>query len=766
MRLRVPVLCGWILLAPLSCAKPSPLGVADMVETSRFIKSDRQAEASNAEGVVSLSPSKRFYVVRIIRGDLIRNEVAMEIMGGEVESDFAPVLLVRLCSSGLGDGYNAFGSVDDVSDSNRIHWIDENRFAFLWTNERGVRQIMEVNRTTKAKRFVTDHPTHIVAFAVTPRGQVLFTAQAPAKPEPSSREGLVVDEWTDPLSLFLRRPGTGSLYDHAWNTQWFLASSVGQPPRPLRLGGASVDLSPMHTLETSSDGEWAIVSAVARELPEEWSQYTAPLLLRWIHDARRNNRGFAARSIHQLYLIKLGTGEWRPLWNAPAIAHTTKLAWSPDGEHVILAATAVPTAEANAAGLHAESVVAVHIRTGAFTVLPLRIARNNVAGVRWVSESEVCVVDQSSKTPIAQYFCLREGGWQKSQSSDLGSIATRFELCQALTSPPKLVLRRADGGGGRVLLTPNAALTDAFRLGRVEQISGPLGQDANWSGLLFYPVDYEQGRQYPLVIQSIYGKPHAISDEFTLYGVQNGSGLGPSIIAAYPGQALASRNIFVLHLTVQAPAFSASPKQPRLRQLAFEAAAEYLSTVGLVNRMKVGIVGFSRNGYWVDYTITHSAFPFAAALAADNFDASYTAATLTDYNAASEVNGAKPFGEGLQAWVENAPGFNAERVETPLLMIEQHLGLFGVIVRWEMFSRLRLLGKPVEFYVMPDYEHGSHSSQNPRQIVSVMQRSLDWFDFWLNDVERSTLVFPWETGEGLATQYEAWRRFRVRRSPH
>jgi hypothetical protein len=69
-----------------------------------------------------------------------------------------------------------------------------------------------------------------------------------------------------------------------------------------------------------------------------------------------------------------------------------------------------------------------------------------------------------------------------------------------------------------------------------------------------------------------------------------------------------------------------------------------------------------------------------------------------------------------------------------------------------MFSRLRQLDLPVEFYVIPDVEHGSHNLQNPGQILAVKQSTVDWFDFWLNDREGAD--------RRKAEQYTRWRELR------
>jgi hypothetical protein len=84
---------------------------------------------------------------------------------------------------------------------------------------------------------------------------------------------------------------------------------------------------------------------------------------------------------------------------------------------------------------------------------------------------------------------------------------------------------------------------------------------------------------------------------------------------------------------------------------------------------------------------------------------------------------------------ELAPGFNVEKIRSPLMQVAQSGGLISLSWYWEIFSRLEYLHYPVELWAMPDIEHGSHNSQNPGQILAVQHRVIDWFEFWLNGHE-------------------------------
>jgi hypothetical protein len=173
---------------------------------------------------------------------------------------------------------------------------------------------------------------------------------------------------------------------------------------------------------------------------------------------------------------------------------------------------------------------------------------------------------------------------------------------------------------------------------------------------------------------------------------------------------------------------------------------------GVVDPQRVGLAGFSRTGWHVEYTLAHSDIPYAAAIASDNVDGSYVQAMLNGLVSGSDYIGAPPVAAGLATWLERAPGFNAHRIRAPLRLQVESLPL-GVLFHWEMFSQLRRLQRPVELAVAPDIEHGDHNLQNPSQLMAVKQGAVDWFDFWLTGHENPD---PQRQG-----QYAHWRRLRL-----
>jgi dipeptidyl aminopeptidase/acylaminoacyl peptidase len=181
-----------------------------------------------------------------------------------------------------------------------------------------------------------------------------------------------------------------------------------------------------------------------------------------------------------------------------------------------------------------------------------------------------------------------------------------------------------------------------------------------------------------------------------------------------------------------------------------EGLIDYLDEKGFIDRSFIGLMGFSRAGYAVRYTLTFSKYAIAAAVVVAGNEGGYleylagfSARAGGDYEG---QNGAAPYGEGLQSWLKNAPGFNLDKIHTPLRQVS-----FGedILLNWESFVGLKRLGKPVELVWLPD---AAHELVKPLERMTAQQGNVDWFCFWLRGEE--------DPDPSKAEQYARWRQLR------
>jgi hypothetical protein len=317
---------------------------------------------------------------------------------------------------------------------------------------------------------------------------------------------------------------------------------------------------------------------------------------------------------------------------------------------------------------------------------------------------------------------------------------------QSISDPPTIV--GTDRSGQRaVILALDPDFTQRFTLGHIEQASWQDHEGRTWSGRLHLPVGFDPRRRYPLVIQT---NGHILPDDFSVTGNNTFAG------TAYAAQALANRGIAVLQVNEDIPSKGVfiQPGEPAAAMAAYESAVDWLVGRGIIDPARIGIVGFSRSGWYVEYTIVFSRLHWTAAIVSDNMEPNYGQYLFNGYMR-SELNldiGAAPFGEGLLTWLQRSPGFNLERVRTPLRLETAQGGVIGAISQWQTFTMLRELHRPVELAVLPRSEEAIHPLQMPTQRYASQQATVDWFDFWLNGRERQSS----ETRD----QYERWRRLR------
>lgn len=757
---------GLLLAAAAASGQPAEtragLTPRRAVETTRLVRNPDAAVPGNPEGLISISPDGRRYVLRLVRGDVASDRVVTELYTGGLESlgAAAPTRVATLASSGFGIGGSVFGPVHDVDEyGSPIRWLDGQTISFLHSDRNNVRQVVRVDLATRRLDMLTAHPTNVVGYDIAPGGAIFYNAQA-APPAIDSaarmRAGYVLEPRMDASSLFRRDLSGRDLFDNAWTTQWFVREGRGLA-RQYRLLGRESELHYFHRINWSPDRRQVLINATADAAPEAWDRYREREMLSRIADFRRDPRGTNARSVHRHFVVDITSGRARPLWSAANLIGLSQVAWSPDSRSVLLAPTFLPPEVDDSTTLGGSAAAIVDVASGEHRRLPIVIGGPlRVAGLRWTGPDRVELDIRQGAAILRHRFAAQGGEWVASGEPESLAAGTgvRIELRQGLDTPPRLFATDSRTGQERMIFDLNPGLADQVALGRAERIQGTLPGGVAWTGLLFHPPASAPGRRQPLVIQSVYGT--RFDDSFTLYGWQGSGALGPPQIAPYPGRVLAARGMFVLQLDVVMPREFGTPVEVELRQQAFEAAIAALDARGLIDPARVGLVGFSRNGFYVEYTLTHSDIPFAAAISADNWDPSYVQQTLlmASVGSGAQTHGSEPFGAGLSAWLERSPGFLADRITAPLLMIDQSSGLFGVFTRWETYSRLRHLRRPVEFYVMPDAEaHGAHNTQNPRQVLAVMERSADWFDFWLNGRE--------DPDPAKADQYAVWRQLRT-----
>ena len=328
--------------------------------------------------------------------------------------------------------------------------------------------------------------------------------------------------------------------------------------------------------------------------------------------------------------------------------------------------------------------------------------------------------------------------------SNNGEIA--IGVLEEITTPPDLVIRNLQTYETYALTELNPQYRDIAR-GEVEKINWVNKFGVQCWGYLIKPVGYDKTAKYPLVIMNN-SSPH--------FFVSDGS-----YTTAFPPQPLAS-NGFAILMVEYAFDFNELPKgfPGRLAEAynwmaLVESGVDYLVDRGVVDRSKVGIIGFSRTSWKTDFMLTHSDFKFAAASSADSGLYNYGSYWFSNHAGQmandDQMMGGPPYGKTMENWLKYAPAFNAQRVNCPILMEYTGSGNmpYGPTHAYEFFTALYRQEKPVELYFYP---LGDHPLDTPSERVASLQRNVDWFRFWLKGEE--------DPDPAKAEQYARWRELR------
>jgi len=119
----------------------------------------------------------------------------------------------------------------------------------------------------------------------------------------------------------------------------------------------------------------------------------------------------------------------------------------------------------------------------------------------------------------------------------------------------------------------------------------------------------------------------------------------------------------------------------------------------------------------------------------------------------TQIYGAKPFGNGLKQWVDRAPSFHLDKIQTPLRI--EAITPAAVLEEWEIYASLYQQGKPVQLIYIP---RGQHILQKPLERMASQQGNVDWFRFWLKEEE--------DLDPTKAEEYSRWRQLRTQWSAH
>ena len=499
-----------------------------------------------------------------------------------------------------------------------------------------------------------------------------------------------------------------------------------------------------------------------KDVPKEWEALYPPPFPSdpyRVRAGRQDPNAFSGqRAASEYVLIDLATGKTRSVTHAPTgntagWAGLSLAEWSADGQSVVLSNTFLAIETQPESDERRRPCVAVaDIATAHVACVERRKEQTEsndeeswrVDGAHFVMGNSRRLIVQHSAQGLMGYVRLDDGSWRADATaaeSDPRKFSIDVSVHESLNQPPLLIAANKKTKKSRIIWDPNPQL-GGIQLGEVSVFQWKDKSGRDWRGGLYKPPDYVNGRRYPLVIQT-----HGFDEQDF-----QPSGVFPTAFAA---QELAAAGFLVLQ--VEDCPVRATPGEGPCQVAGYEAAVDQLAADGSVDPQRVGIIGFSRTCYYVLESLTTSTLHFQAASITDGVDEGYLQYLTNLDNGgngiakeAEAMIGARPFGAGLQEWLKQSPGFNMDRVTTPLQVVA--LGRRSLLGMWEPYAVLRYLNRPVDLIVVDSDEH---VLTNPAAREVSQGGTVDWFRYWLQDYV--------DANPAKYEQYVRWKTMRAQR---
>ena len=260
----------------------------------------------------------------------------------------------------------------------------------------------------------------------------------------------------------------------------------------------------------------------------------------------------------------------------------------------------------------------------------------------------------------------------------------------------------------------------ALPMGRTEVITWKSKDGKEIEGVLTYPVNYSAGRKYPLIL-NIHGGPAGVfTESFT------------AASSIYPIQALAAADYVVLRPNPRGSSgYGVDFRRANINDWGFGdyddnmAGVDLLIEKGVVHPDSLGVCGWSYGGYMTSFIITRTKRFKAASVGAGvtNLMSFTGTADIPDF--LPDYFLGQPW-DNPETYQKHSAMFNVKGVSTPTLILHGEKDLRVPLSQGqEFYNALKQQNCPVQMVVYPRTPHGP---QEPKFILDIGNRLLDWFE--------------------------------------
>jgi dipeptidyl aminopeptidase/acylaminoacyl peptidase len=327
------------------------------------------------------------------------------------------------------------------------------------------------------------------------------------------------------------------------------------------------------------------------------------------------------------------------------------------------------------------------------------------------------------------YAILNAGNVEKAVWIDKGTNRlikakdsdTYAYVAEAFDSSPNYYAAAADLKNPHQVSDTNPFQSN-YAWGKAQLIEYKSPHGERLQGALFYPANYEPGKQYPMLVHIYERESNFLHRYFPV-----------SERSPYSEAVWTSKGYFVLM-----PDIVFRPRDPGLSILECTVAATKAAVAtGMIDAKHMGITGHSWGGYGSTFIMTQTDLFAAGAVGGSltdlisNFGEVYwnNGVPETGHMEVGQERMQVPLWEDPQAYIRNSAVFSINKMQGPLLMSTADKdGASDWHQTLEFYNIARRAGKQV---VMLMYPGENHSLAIKANQIDYHHRILDWFGYYL-----------------------------------
>ncbi|MEJ7911728.1 MAG: S9 family peptidase [Chitinophagaceae bacterium] len=309
---------------------------------------------------------------------------------------------------------------------------------------------------------------------------------------------------------------------------------------------------------------------------------------------------------------------------------------------------------------------------------------------------------------------------------ELNDAGTHFGMVIQSTAKPGDVYISPVASFAPVKISHINPEIDSYPVPKTEVITWKSTDGKEIEGLLTYPMTYETGRKYPLLL-NIHGGPAGVFGQTFIAG-NSGS---------YPIAGFAEQGMFVLRPNPRgSTGYGVDFRLANQRDWGgadyqdLMTGVDHVLRLGVVDSSRMGVMGWSYGGFMSSWVVGHTNRFKAASIGAPVVD-------LVSQNMTDDIGGFLPSYMKKQPW-EDWDVYNAhsplrfvQNVKTPVLLQHGEADIRVPFTQGVMFyNALKRRDVPVRFLVLPRQPHGP---TEPKMALKVAQTNLEWMQHYLLD---------------------------------